>query len=259
MHPILVMFSPSEFAAVWRIRRAMTTVSRTRWTEMAFAVCLVLAATLAVAQQAPVAASRPNAGQASPVAADLDRLQAVATQANLEIGRMRIEKWKTDAASKQQAQTNADSLRRNLSSALPVLIDGFRAAPQDLNAGFKLYRNLNTLYDVFASFTEAAGAFGPRNDYDELLQQLNMMDSVRRDLGDNLEQLTASNQAELNQLRTQVRTLQQQAATATPPKKVIVDDTEPPKKTTHKKKPSTASSAGGSNSSTPAAPSAKSQ
>jgi len=237
----------------------MTILTRTRRIPSAFAIGLLLAATVASAQQAGVPAPRPNAVQGSPVASDLDRLQAVAAQANLEIGRMRIDKWKADGASKQQGQANADSLRRNLTSALPALIDGFRAAPQDLNAGFKLYRNLNALYDVFASFTESAGAFGPRSDYDELAQQLNTIDAVRRDLGDNLEQLTVSNQAELNQLRTQVHTLQQQAATAAPPKKVIVDDTEPPKKSTHKKKPTTASGASGSGSSTPAAGSAKSQ
>ncbi len=182
------------------------------------------------------------------LSADLDRLQAAASQANLDIAHVRIEKWKADAASKQQAQANADSLQRNLTSALPGLIAGFRAAPQDLNAGFKLYRNLSALYDVFASFTESAGAFGPKNDYDALAQQLMVIDSVRHDLGDDLETLTSSTQSELNQLRSQVRSLQQ-AAAATPPKKVVVDDTEPvQKKTAHKKKPATATGASGSNS-----------
>jgi hypothetical protein len=237
----------------------MRTIFTLRWKVVAFAASLLLAATLAAGQQAPVPSPRPNAGAPSPVVSELDRLQAAAAQANLDIGRLRIDKWKADGPSKQQAQANADSIRRNLTSALPGLIDAFRAAPQDLNAGFKLYRNLNALYDVFATFTESAGAFGPRGDYEELAQRLNVIDSIRRDLGDNLEQLTASNQAELNQLRTQVHTLQQQAATATPPKKVIVDDTEPPKKTTHKKKPATASGGGASGSSTPAPPSSKSQ
>jgi hypothetical protein len=159
---------------------------------------------------------------------------------------MRIEKWKADGASKQQAQANADSLQRNLTSALPGLIDGFRAAPQDLNAGFKLYRNLNALYDVLASFTEAAGAFGPKNEYEALAQQVMVIDSVRRGLADNLEALASSTQAELNRLRARVQTLQQ-AAPAAPPKKVIVDDAEPAKKKpVHKKKPAAATNANGS-------------
>ncbi len=181
---------------------------------------------------------------------DLDRLQQAASQTNVDISHMRIEKWKADPGSKQQAQSNADSLQRNLTMALPALIDSFRAAPQDLNAGFKLYRNLTALYDVFASFTESTGAFGPKSDYDALARQLNVIDSVRHDLGDNLENLTSAKEAELKQLQTRVQALQQAAAAAAvPPKKVIVDDTQPAKKTTHKKKPATTDSAGGSSSS----------
>lgn len=194
---------------------------------------------------APGAVPRP--GPPPPVASaptvsvqpDLDRLQAAASRATLDLQQLRIDKWKTDGESKRQCEANADSVQRNLSSALPGLIDAVRAAPQDLNAEFKLYRNLNVLYDVFASLTEATGAFGPRGDYEALGQQLETIDSVRRDLGDALEQLTSSTQSELAQLRSQVRTYQQAAAAAAaaPPKKIVVDDTEPPKKkTVHKKK-----------------------
>lgn len=211
---------------------------------------LILTAATAVSQTAsPQAQSAPSGSAASsPILADLDRLQAAASQANIDIGHMRIEKWKADSGSKQQAQGNADSLQRNLSSALPGLIANYRQEPQDLNAGFKLYRNLNALYDVLASFTEAAGAFGPKNDYEALAQQVNVIDTVRRNLGDNLEGLTSQTQTELNQLRMQVHTLQQAAATPpTPPKKVIVDNSEPVKKTStaHKKKPATSTPANG--------------
>jgi len=65
-----------------------------------------------------------------------------------------------------------------------------------------------------------------------------VVDSTRRELGDYLDNLTASTQSQINQLRSQVATLQQQqAAAASPPKKVVVDDTAPAKKSTHKKKP----------------------
>ena len=168
---------------------------------------------------------------------DLDRLQAAASQATLDLRQLRIDKWKADGESKRQSEANADSVQRNLTSALPGLIDAVRAAPQDLNAEFKLYRNLNVLYDVFASLTEATGAFGPRGDYEALAQQLETIDSVRRNLADSLERLTSSTQSQLVQLQNQLRTYQQAAAAAAaPPKKVVVDDTEPPKKTVHKKK-----------------------
>jgi HPt (histidine-containing phosphotransfer) domain-containing protein len=196
-----------------------------------------LAQTPANSPSAPARVNAPSVGSAPtvPVLPDLDRLQTAASQATLDLGRLRIDKWKADADSKQQAQANADSVRRNLTSALPGLIAAVRSAPQDLGAEFKLYRNLNALYDVFASLTEVTGAFGPKNDYQALAQQLEAIDSVRRNLGDALEQLTSSTQSEVVQLRGQVRAYQQ-AAAAAPPKKVVVDDTQPAKKTAHKKK-----------------------
>ncbi len=210
------------------------------------ATCLAqVPATMPAASAVPERPPSVGNPSAVPVLPDLDRLQTAASQTKLDLGHLRIDKWKADPESKRQAQANADSVQRNLTSALPGLIDAVRSAPQDLTAQFKLYRNLNALYDVLISLTESTGAFGPKSDYEALGQQLETIDSVRRDLGDQLEQMTSSTQAELSRLRSQVRTYQQAAATAaaaTPPKKVVVDDTEPAKKTVHKKKKPAASS-----------------
>ncbi len=202
-------------------------------------------------EQAPSVGSTSGSTSMTSVLPDLDRLQAAASQANLDLSHMRIDKWKVDADSKRQAQANADSVQRNLTSALPGMISAVRSAPQDLSAEFKLYRNLNALYDVFASLTEVTGAFGPKNDFQALAQQLETIDSVRRNLGDALERLTSSTQSELDQLRTQVRTYQRAAAAAPPAKKVVVDDNQPTKKTVHKKKPPAPSSGSPSQSSDP--------
>jgi hypothetical protein len=205
---------------------------------------------LTLAQTSPPPVPRPSNPSASPMLADLDRLQAAASQANSDLSYMHIQKWKTDGTTKQQSQANAESIQRNLTAALPALIGSVRNAPQDLGAQFKLYRNLTALYDVFASLTESAGAFGAKSDYEALAQQLAVFDSVRRDLGDSLESLTASTQTEINQLRAQVQTLQQRAAAAaTSPKKVVVDDSEPAKKSTKKKKSTQSTSPGASSSS----------
>ena len=201
---------------------------------------LTLLALTAIATSAQTQSTAPTqsvAADNSALFSNLDRLQSAASQANADIARMHIDKWKADNETKQESQTNAGSLQRNLTSALPVLISAVRTAPQDLTAGFKLYRNLSALYDVLTSFTETAGAFGPKSDYDALAQQLNTIDTARRELGDRLESQTAQTQVELNQLRTQVRTLQQAAVPPPPPKKVVVDNADTGKKPAHKKKP----------------------
>jgi hypothetical protein len=49
---------------------------------------------------------------------------------------------------------------------------------------------------------------------------------VRHDLGDRLDQLTAQNEAELVQLRSQVQAIRK-AEVSAPPKKIIIDDNAP--------------------------------
>jgi hypothetical protein len=213
------------------------------------ALLLVISLPIGALAQAPATSSvtPPLPGpQASPTGSysmtatlpELDRIESAASQTTAVISRLKIDKWKTDGNSKRQAGANADSIRRNLSSALPGMISAVRSSPQDLTSEFRLYRNLNALYDVLSSLTESTGAFGPKNDYDALAQQLDVFDSARRNLGDSLELLTASMESQLDQLRAQVRTLQTAAAPA-PPKKVVVDENEPAKKgssATRKKK-----------------------
>ncbi len=169
----------------------------------------------------------------------LTQLERAAVDANGTLGRLRIDKWKTGSDEKQQAQTNRESLQRNLSYAIPELTSKVRQAPQDLNANFKLYRNLNALYDVLSNVAESAGAFGPRDQYDMLVKSVSSIDDVRHGLGDRLDQLTAANQAELDRLRSQVQAIRQ-AEVAAPPKKIIIDDNEPAKpKKPRTKKPAT--------------------
>lgn len=204
-----------------------------------------LATAFAFAQTAPPASpAATTMGSPSPPVTlplnELDRLQSAAAQASSVLGQMRIDRWKADNNTKQQAHSDAESVERNVSSALPGLISAVRAAPQDLNAAFKLYRNVGALHDVMLSLTESAGAFGNKSDFEALAQESNVIDGVRRSLGDALEQMASAQQNELDRLRNQIRVQQQQAAAAAaaPPKKTVVDDNQPAKKpSAHKKKP----------------------
>src|ERR1022692_3294190 len=88
------------------------------------------AQTPASSPSASVGGNAPSVGSATTVSVlpDLERLRTAASQATLDLGHLRIEKWKADGDPKQQTQANADSVKRNLTSALPVLIDQVRAA-----------------------------------------------------------------------------------------------------------------------------------
>lgn len=217
--------------------------------KIGLTIPLLLFAPALMLSQAPPTSSEPSGAPpatvagtpTSAIAPDLDRLQAVASQANTVIGRLGIQKWKTSSEARSTAQADADSAQRNLKSALPVLIDAVRSAPGDVNAEFKLYRNLNALYDVFGTLTEATRVFGQKGDYAELSQQSQTISSIRRKLGENLEQLTATTQKQLDQMRLQIKSQQEQlasaqAAAAEARKQVELAQAEPPKKTATKKK-----------------------
>jgi hypothetical protein len=192
-------------------------------------------APLATAQQAvPQPVASPAASPAQP---NLDGLQQTAQSTVSDLSRLRIEKWKTDSATKQQAQEMAGSVSRNLNSALPDLIQNARTQPASLAAQFKLYHNLTALYETLASLTETAGAFGGKQEYDALSSDANRLDAQRRSVADYVQTLAAQNDSEIHNLRSQLARVTAEAAAA-PPKKIVVDEDTPPAKpaTTPRKK-----------------------
>ena len=164
----------------------------------------------------------------------LAQLEQASQKTLADLVKLRIEKWKTDSSYKRQSLTNAESIRKNLGSALPEMINQLRSSPEDLTASFKLYRNLDALYDVLGTVAESAGAFGSKDEFQWLSNDLSAIERSRRAFADRVETLTASKESELSQLRTQVKTLLA-ATPPPPPKKVVVDDTEPQKPPPKKK------------------------
>ena len=147
---------------------------------------LVRTVFLLIAVLAPAAAGAQGAtGQATgaqpPVAyasvselnGILTQLQKTAQSMQSDLGKTRIEKWKTDGATKRQTLANVESIQRNLQSALPETIVQLNNAPEDVGVSFKLYRNLDALYDVFGSVVESAGAFGSKDEFQSLGNDMN--------------------------------------------------------------------------------------
>ena len=166
----------------------------------------------------------------------LAQLEAASKATQADLTKLRIERWKTDGSSKKQALGNVDSIQRNLQSALPEIMGQLRNAPEDLPATFKLYRNLDALYDVLGSVVESAGAFGSKDDFQALSNDLSNFEGTRKQLAERLQNLAASKEQEIVRLRTDLKTAQA-AISAAPPKKIVVDDNEPAKKPAVKKKP----------------------
>ena len=152
-----------------------------------------------------------------------------------DLAHLRIEKWKTDSNTKHQSQSDVESIQRNLQSALPGMINELKNAPENAAVTFKVYRNLDALYDVMSSVTESAGAFGNKEEFQSLNRDLGSLEESRRAFAARMDKVANAKESEIAELRTALQT----ARAEIPPKKTIVDDTKPAteKKPVRHKKP----------------------
>lgn len=168
----------------------------------------------------------------------LSQIEATSKNTQTDLGKLRIERWKANGSEKKEALGNVDSIQRNLQGALPEIIAQLRNAPEDVSVSFKLYRNLDALYDVLNNVAEMTGAYGSKDDLQSVSNDISAFEGTRRQLADRIENLSSSKEAELTRLRTELKSIQARVE-VTPPKKIVVDDTEPPKNPAPKKKPAT--------------------
>ncbi len=182
----------------------------------------------------PLPSAADMAADASAFDGLLGQINNWAQKTNTDLGKARADKWKADGNTKQQGQSNVDSLQRNLTAALPQFITQLQATPQQLAPNLKLYRNLNALYDVLASVAESTGAFGSKDAYQPLADDTGRLDSLRRQVADRLDWLSGVRDNEIGALRIQLQAARAQIAAA-PPKKVS-DEAAPAEKKPTKKK-----------------------
>lgn len=174
-------------------------------------------------------ATPPNA-----VISAIPQLQRTIENTRVDLARLRIDKWKADSSVKQQVAANVESLQRNMTEALPGLLTAAQQNPSSLNASFKLYRNLNALYDVMSNVAESAGAFGSKDDYTALARDLSSLDNSRRTMAEAMDSMTAQRDADFARIQQAARQSAAQAVAA-PPKRIVIDDNAPEKKPAAKK------------------------
>jgi hypothetical protein len=199
--------------------------------HMAVRIILAVLTVLALAAFAPAqTAPAPTAD----LGVLLAQLEQTAQTTNLDLAKLRIEKWKGGGDAREQFQGNADALSRNLNAALPGMVSAVRATPENFAANFKLYRNIDALYDVLSTLAEAAGAYGPRSDYQALAADVSNLEALRRSLADRLEAMATLKDAELARLRGGGSSAKSGKSRV---KKIVVDDA--PARTRKKKPAST--------------------
>jgi hypothetical protein len=185
----------------------------------------------------------PTAQPAANLNAVLVQIQQATSSTTLDIGRLRVEKWRTDSDQKQQLQHIAESLQKSIANALPVLITDVETSRGGVAASFKLYHNLNVVYENLNYLADVAGGLGKKEEFDPLAADCAALESARQNLSIYIEQsavrLESANRQPVGTIpgaATQAQGVQG--------KKVVVinDDDDPPAKKpvkTIKKKPVT--------------------
>jgi hypothetical protein len=192
-------------------------------------VCLV-AQPSAPGPAAPEQGQSPGLQQRQQINLDqvMERVTRVALSTSNDIGRLRIEKWKTDDDQKTQLQIVADSLQRNITYAVPSLIADVRESHGSVSSTFRLYHNLNVVYEFLISLADAAGNLGKREEYQPLAADAAALDAVRNSLSQYIEQAASSYES-----RVQAAPPPEEAVPA--PVKIITDEA-PVKPAKHTKK-----------------------
>ena len=178
----------------------------------------------------------PSPGSVSPL---LAQIQSAGRTTTADVSLLSIRRWKVASDTRNDAATKAEAIQRNLTTALPSIVAEVQNSPNNFAANFKLYRNLDVLYDVLASLAESVGAFGSKSEFETMAGDLDRIDKVRRALGERLDALAASKDAEIARLQTQLKAAKSTTTASVQPKKVVVDDDDKKaaKKTVAKKKP----------------------
>src|SRR5215831_8912723 len=191
-------------------------------------ILLICSAALALAGQA-TRGPAPVAGSPAPDLDDiLTRVQQASQATSGDLARLHIDRWKAESDQKEQLQKIADSLSRNLTKAVPGLIGEVQSSHGSVSTTFRLYHNINVVYEYLNSLTDAAGSLGRREEYDPLNRDASAVNQARQDLSSYIEQAAVALEAKARPTPTPVPT-----PLATP-KKIVIDD-EPQKPVTSKK------------------------
>jgi hypothetical protein len=206
--------------------------------KMVFAAIMILLFCGPGAMAQPQTPASPNPqrqalSQAPELNAIVLQVQQATSSASINIGKLRIEKWKTDSGQKQQLQQIADSLQKNIANAMPGLINDVSGSKGSALTSFKLYHNLNVLYEFLSGLADAAGSLGKREEYEPLATDAAAIDTARQNLSTYIEQTVGKLESANRALAGTNPAQSHQPGTVVPGRKVVViDETDPapPKK-----------------------------
>ena len=199
-----------------------------RTSVLAFAVAIP-AATFAQPQAAVAPATQATVSPSAILRPSLDILKQAVASADAE-------HWKATSAIREEAQSNLQSVQRDLASTLPGLLSAADAAPGSVSKNMPVFRNIDALYDVMLRIVVAAHLSAPKDQISALDQSLASLSEARRSLGDQIQSSAEAQEAREVKLQAALRAVPPPAPAPAPvactPAPVKKRKTIPKKKTT---------------------------
>jgi hypothetical protein len=184
----------------------------------------------------------PNPGVAATdpsTAAAIQALRPALDNVSAVVAGLNIARWKAPGDVRSSTQQDVDSIRRDLSSTLPPLLDQAQG-PGALAPSFAVYRNIDALYDVLLRVSEMASLGGSGSEAVHLEDARAGLEAARGQLGNSLLQTISAQDTQIVQLRAEAaRAAAQPKPPEAPPSKIVVDDGPAPAPAKRKKKPAT--------------------
>jgi hypothetical protein len=206
---------------------------------LAAGVLFLLTAGRAAPAQTPIPTeppTNPQIAQPLDLNAILSQIQQATSSANANIGHLRIEKWKADVDQKRQTQQVAESLQKNITNAVPGMISAVQTNKGSVTTSFKLYHNLNVVYENLIYLADVTGSLGKREEFEPLNSDIVALEAARKNLSAYIEDAAVKMEAANRQAASGTVPLQarQGPGSPVPGKKVVIDDEQPPPKKTVK-------------------------
>jgi hypothetical protein len=169
----------------------------------------------------------PSSANAALPSATLQPSMQILKQALAEI---RIDRWKASAAIKSEAQSNLESVQRDLQSTLPPIVTSADAAPGSPAKMLPVYRNVDALYDVMLRLVAAGRIAAPPDQMSALDQTLASLSDARHTLGDQVQQNTDAQEVRVIHLEAALKAIPPPAPPPPPPAPVKCPTTPVKKK-----------------------------
>ena len=133
--------------------------------------------------------------------------------------------WQKLNSRKHDEKQMAAAIERNLTNAMPVLIRDVQSSRGSVSTTFKLYNNLNIVYETLDSLVETGDRDGKKKELGPLTNDLAAMGHVRQELSAYIQQASIS----LDSKRPQsYSTTNLNSASRLPvPKRVALNDMAP--------------------------------